>query len=102
MKIADAEKHESEIKVSGVFVYLHGSKPITDFLTESVDISDSDCIMTNRMMETSIPGVFSAGDVTCVEVRQVVVAAANGAVAALSAEKFITHKKRHKYDWGKV
>lgn len=102
VKITDAEKREGEIKVSGVFVYLHGSKPIIDFLTEAVDISDSDCVVTNRMMETSIPGVFSAGDVTCVEVRQVVVAAANGAVAALSAEKFITHKKRRKYDWGKV
>ncbi|MDA8085764.1 MAG: FAD-dependent oxidoreductase [Nitrospiraceae bacterium] len=102
VRIVDSEKREDEIEVSGVFVYLHGSKPIIDFLTEAVELSDSDCIVTNRMMETSIPGVFSAGDVTCVEVRQVVVAAANGAVAALSAEKFITHKKRRKYDWGKV
>ncbi|MDA8388512.1 MAG: FAD-dependent oxidoreductase [Nitrospiraceae bacterium] len=102
IRIVDSEKREGEIELSGVFVYLHGSKPLIDFLTEAVELSDSDCIVTNRMMETSIPGVFSAGDVTCVEVRQVVVAAANGAVAALSAEKFITHKKRRKYDWGKV
>ncbi len=102
IKTVDHEKKEDELEVSGVFVYLHGSKPIVDFMTESVELSDSDCIVTNRMMETSLPGVFSAGDVTCVEVRQVVVAAANGAVAALSAEKFITHKKRRKYDWGKV
>lgn len=100
IKIIDTEKREREIELEGVFVYLHGSKPVVDFLTETVELSDSDCIVTNRMMETSLPGVFSAGDVTCVEVRQVVVAAANGAVAALSAEKFITHKKRRKYDWG--
>ena len=102
IKIIDADKREGEIEVAGVFVYLHGSKPVVDFLTETVELSDSDCIVTDRMMETSLPGVFSAGDVTCVEVRQVVVAAANGAVAALSAEKFITHKKRRKYDWGKI
>ncbi len=101
IRTIDADKRESEIELSGVFVYLHGSKPIVDFLTETLELSDSDCVVTNRMMETSIPGVYSAGDVTCVEVRQVVVAAANGAVAALSAEKFITHKRHRKYDWGK-
>ncbi len=102
IKTIDQDKREGEIEVAGVFVYLHGSKPIVDFLTETVELSESDCIVTNRMMETSLPGVYSAGDVTCVEVRQVVVAAANGAVAALSAEKFITHKKRRKHDWGKA
>ncbi|MDA8387585.1 MAG: FAD-dependent oxidoreductase [Nitrospiraceae bacterium] len=102
VRIVDSERNESEIETSGVFIYLHGGKPIIDFLTEAVELSDNECIVTNRLMETSIPGVFSAGDVTCVEVRQVVVAAANGAVAALSAEKFITHKKRRKYDWGKA
>ncbi len=101
IRTIDSDKREGEIELAGVFVYLHGSKPIVDFLTETVELSDSDCVVTNRMMETSLPGVYSAGDVTCVEVRQVVVAAANGAVAALSAEKFITHKKRRKYDWGK-
>jgi thioredoxin reductase (NADPH) len=44
--------------------------------------------------------VFGAGDVTCTEVRQVVLAAANGCVAALSAEQYVHHKKRHRYDWG--
>lgn len=94
------DKQVSTLDVAGVFVYLHGSRPITDFLAGGVELSDSDCIVTNRMMETSIPGVFAAGDVSCVEVRQVVLAAANGAVAALSAEKYISHRKRRKYDWG--
>src|SRR5208283_4688082 len=48
---------------------------------------------------TSLPGVFAAGDVTCTEVRQVIVAAANGCVAALSAEKYIFQRKRRRYDW---
>lgn len=94
------EKQESELELSGVFVYLHGSRPIVDFLAGTVETSDNECITVNRMMETSIPGVFAAGDVTCTEVRQVVLAAANGCLAALSAEKYLTHKKKRKHDWG--
>ncbi|MBF0564435.1 MAG: FAD-dependent oxidoreductase [Nitrospirae bacterium] len=86
--------------MDGVFVYLHGSKPIVDFLNFAVDISDEECVLTDRMMETNIPGVFAAGDVSCVEVRQVVIAAANGCVAALSADKYIHHRKKRKYVWG--
>ena len=92
---------ETTMDMDGVFVYLHGSKPVVDFLNFAVDISDDECVITNKMMETNLPGVFAAGDVTCVEVRQVVIAAANGCIAALSAEKFIHHRKRRKYDWSK-
>jgi thioredoxin reductase (NADPH) len=52
-------------------------------------------------MYTNTPGVFAAGDVVCTEVRQVVIAAANGCTAALSAEKFIHHRKKTRYDWAK-
>lgn len=101
IRMVDGENKESDLELSGVFVYLHGSKPIIDFLGYSVDLSDEECIATNKMMETSIPGVFAAGDVICAEVRQVVIAASNGCIAALSAEKYIHHRKRHKYDWAK-
>lgn len=97
--IKDAQGNESAIELSGVFVYLHGNKPVIDFLQGAVEISEDGCVSTNKMMETNIPGVFSAGDVTCTEVRQVVVAAAHGCIAALSAEKYIFHRKRRKYDW---
>lgn len=99
--LKDVSGNESVLELSGVFVYLYGSKPITDFLQGAVEISDDGCIVTNRMMETNVPGVFAAGDVTCTEVRQVVVAAANGCIAALSAEKYIFQKRRRRYDWHK-
>ncbi|GBD98633.1 thioredoxin reductase [bacterium BMS3Abin07] len=100
--LRDIEKdEEKEMAIDGVFVYLHGNKPIVDFLNFTIDISDDKCIITNKMMETNIPGVFAAGDVTCVEVRQVVIAASNGCIAALSAEKYIHKRKRRKYDWAK-
>lgn len=99
IKLRDTQGKESEIELSGVFVYLHGSKPVTEFLQGAVETSENECITTNTMKETTIPGVFSAGDVTCTEVRQVVVAAAHGCLAALSAEKYVFNRKRRKYDW---
>ncbi len=91
---------EQELPVDGVFVYLYGSQPVVDFLNSAMPLSDKSCIMTHRTMETSIPGVFAAGDVTCGETRQVVTAAAYGCLAALSAEKYIHQRKRMRYDWG--
>jgi len=99
IQLKDSTGRESEIELSGVFVYLHGSKPVVDFLQGAVEISEDGCIITNATKETAVPGVFSAGDVTCTEVRQVVVAAAQGCLAALSAEKYVFHRKRRKYDW---
>ncbi len=102
VRLTDHEHRESSLEVSGVFVYLHGNKPIVDFLGETLERSEEECIITNRLMETSVPGVFAAGDVACTEVRQVVIAAANGCVAALSAEKYIRHLRRTRYDWAKT
>jgi thioredoxin reductase (NADPH) len=102
IKMVESElKQESELALSGVFIYLHGSKAVVDFLGGTVELSEEECLVTNKMMETSIPGVFGAGDVTCAEVRQVVIAASNGCIAALSAEKYIHHRKRRRYDWAK-
>jgi thioredoxin reductase (NADPH) len=101
IRLVGPDKKEKEIPLAGVFVYIHGSRPIVDFLYGSIELTETECIETNRMMETSMPGVFAAGDVTCTEVRQVVIAAANGCLAALSAEKYIHHRSRLKSDWGK-
>ncbi|MBI5639966.1 MAG: FAD-dependent oxidoreductase [Nitrospirae bacterium] len=100
IRLLDASRAESAIALDGVFVYIHGNKPVVDFLYGTVELTEDECMETNRMMETPIPGVFAAGDVTCTEVRQVVTAAANGCIAALSAEKYIHHRSRRKYDWG--
>lgn len=101
VRIINQEKKETEIPLSGVFVYLHGSKPIVDFLYGHVNLTEDECIEINRMMETPVHGVFAAGDVTCTEVRQVATAVANGCVAALSAEKYVHRRTRRKSDWGR-
>lgn len=101
INLMNAEKKESELALSGVFVYIQGSKPIVDFLYGALPLTEAECIDTNRMMETSLTGVFAAGDVICTEVRQVVAAVSDGAKAALSAEKFLHHRTKTKLDWGK-
>jgi len=102
IKLADGDGKETDLKLDGVFVYIHGSKPIVDFLNMMVELSDEECVATNRLGYTNIPGVFAAGDVMCTEVRQVVIAAADGCRAALQAEKFLHHRKKTKYDWAKT
>ncbi len=100
IKMVNADKKQVELELSGVFVYLHGNKPITEFITDVLERGKDGCIQVKSMMETSIPGVFAAGDVTCAGVRQVVVAASQGCIAALSAEKYIFQSNRHRIDWG--
>jgi thioredoxin reductase (NADPH) len=98
--ITGPSKNETEIPLSGVFVYIHGSRPVVDFLYGAMPLTEAECLETNRMMETPVLGVFGAGDVSCTEVRQVVTAVSNGCVAALSAEKYLHHRGRRRYDWG--
>ena len=101
IRMIDPDKKEVDLDVTGVFVYLHGNKPIVDFLLGAIETGEDGCIPVNAMMETSLPGVFAAGDVTCSEVRQVVVAASQGCLAALAAEKFLYKRKKIKMDWAK-
>jgi len=101
IRMVDPDKKEVELALDGVFVYLHGNKPIVDFLYGALETGEDECIPVNTMMETSQPGVFAAGDVTCTEVRQVVVAASQGCLAALAAEKYLYKRKKYKMDWAK-
>lgn len=76
------------IPVDGVFVLI-GTVPNTDFLKGLITLDPSGYIMTDEEMQTNIPGVFAAGDCRRKILRQMVTAAADGAVAAISAEQYI-------------
>ena len=71
----------------GLFVF-QGSLPNTALFTDMLTLADG-YVITNENMETEIKGVFAAGDVRQKSLRQVVTAAADGAIAAVQAEKYI-------------
>ena len=70
----------------GLFVFL-GSLPNSAIFSESLPL-EGGFIRTDENMQTDIPGVFAAGDIRVKSFRQVVTAAADGAIAAMQAEKF--------------
>lgn len=71
----------------GIFVYV-GYTPSTKLFENMINM-DRGYIITNDNMETNIPGVYAAGDNRVKLLRQVVTAAADGAIAAVQAEKYI-------------
>lgn len=83
------EKKKKEIKVEGVFVQV-GYIPATGYVKNLVDFNDQDEIKidphTNR---TRTQGLFAAGDVTDIKIKQIITAAGEGAKAALSAYKYL-------------
>ena len=84
------DSHVKEIDLDGAFVYV-GRYPNNSFLKEEEIKADSQgFIITNEEMETSIPGVFAAGDIRRKFLRQVVTAAGDGAVAGMMAVKYLT------------
>lgn len=79
----------SELAVAGVFVYV-GLLPNTQFLGGAIALDAVGQIPVNIRMETSLPGVFAAGDLRSQSPRQAITAAGDGAVAALSAERYLS------------
>ena len=77
-----------EIAVEGVFIYI-GLNPNTECLKGQVALNRWGYIVTDQKMQTSIAGVFAAGDVRDTEMRQVATAIGDGAVAVSSAQHFI-------------
>ncbi|MBN2898057.1 MAG: thioredoxin-disulfide reductase [Clostridia bacterium] len=75
----------------GIFVFV-GYLPQTALFKDKVEMDATGYIPTDADMKTNIPGVFAAGDVRVKSLRQVVTATADGAIAAIQAEKYIDEK----------
>ncbi|MFH1541631.1 MAG: thioredoxin-disulfide reductase [bacterium] len=76
------------VPIDGVFIYV-GSNPNSDIVKDLAKLDDNGFIKTDEEMATSTPGIFAAGDIRVKTLRQVVTAAADGAIAAESARRFI-------------
>jgi len=72
----------------GIFPFI-GFDPVSDLYKGKVDMDAAGYIPTDDNMKTNVPGVFAAGDIRVKSLRQVITACADGAIAAVQAEKFI-------------
>ncbi|PKH44709.1 thioredoxin-disulfide reductase [Dehalococcoides mccartyi] len=78
----------STLPIDGLFVAV-GLQPNTTYLKGVVDMDKNGSILVNDQMETSVSGILSAGDIRSGSIRQVISAAGDGAVAALSAKRYL-------------
>ena len=77
-----------EVALEGIFVQI-GLVPNTEWLRGSIELSERGEIVTDMRGQTSIPGVFAAGDVTTTPYKQIVISMGEGAKAALSAFDYL-------------
>ena len=83
---------ETEISAEGVFISI-GRQPVTDLVEGQLEL-DRGYIVAGEDTRTNIPGVYAIGDVRTKEVRQIVTAVADGAVAVHAAEGFLAENKQ--------
>ncbi|MEN4043122.1 MAG: thioredoxin-disulfide reductase [Anaerolineaceae bacterium] len=79
---------ESDFAADGVFIFI-GHTPNTALFSGQIDMDENGYIITDKMMQTNIPGVFAAGEVNDPHFRQVVTSAGMGAAAAIQATRFL-------------
>lgn len=95
VRLKDVKTGAEETRpVDGIFMAI-GHEPSTQFLTGALELDPRGYVVVRRHVETSVEGVFAAGDVHDREYRQAVTAAGFGCMAALRAERWIDTRPHH-------
>jgi thioredoxin reductase (NADPH) len=90
IQMRDVNTHAvTPLEVTGVFIFI-GFRPKTGIIAGHVDHDEMGYLRTDMNMETSIPGLFAAGDVRAQLTRQVTTAAGDATTAAIAVEKYLT------------
>ncbi|MCP1354539.1 FAD-dependent oxidoreductase [Aneurinibacillus migulanus] len=92
--VQNDQKEMETWKIDGVFLYLAGMKPGTDFLKDSIARDTEGYINVDDMLQTNVPGVFAGGDARRTPIKQAVLSAADGAIAALGAEAHVNKRSQ--------
>jgi len=85
-------KELQDVVTDGAFVYI-GIQPKSDLYKGQVNIDQWGYVIASEDTQTNIEGVFVAGDIRTKQIRQVVTASSDGAVAGIMAERYISSKK---------
>lgn len=80
----------SEVEAQGVFIYI-GMNPLTGPFKELGILNEAGYIPTNEKMETSVAGIYAAGDVREKTLRQIVTATGDGSIAAQAVQDYVEH-----------
>ncbi len=86
--VSTKDESEYEFDADGVFIYI-GMLPLTKPFASLGILNDQGYIVTNDKMETSVPGIYAAGDVRDKMLRQVVTATGDGSIAAQASQHYI-------------
>ncbi|MCG3088652.1 thioredoxin-disulfide reductase [Sporosarcina cyprini] len=86
--VSTVDGSETEFKTEGMFIYI-GMDPLTAPFKNLGILDENGYIVTNEEMETSIPGIYAAGDVRQKTLRQVVTATGDGSIAAQNCQKYV-------------
>lgn len=86
--VSTVDGTETEFKTNGVFVYI-GMVPLTAPFANLGILNENGYVVTNEKMETSVPGIYAAGDVRDKMLRQIVTATGDGSIAAQSAQHYL-------------
>lgn len=90
IRVRNVKTNETrEIELQGLFIAV-GNIPATDFVRGAVELDANGYFMAGEDTKTNLPGVFAAGDCRKKPLRQIVTAAADGAVAAYAAEEYLS------------
>jgi len=90
--VTNKEGVDRNIEVQGVFVAI-GTIPNSNLVKDLVKLDEYGYIVTDKNMETSVPGIFAVGDVRDTVLRQIVTACSDGAIAAQAAGRIISENR---------
>ncbi len=99
LQVRARDGQETVLPMDGVFMLLAGTAPITDFLGGQLKLTPEGCIEVDCNCETSVPGVYAVGDVTCVHPNQAIIAAGEGVIAALAIDRYLKGRERARADY---
>lgn len=92
--IQDDQRETATWHVAGVFLYMAGMKPGTDFLKDAVQRDEEGYVIVDDTLRTSVDGVFAGGDARRTPIKQAVISAADGAIASMGADQHVNNRTK--------